>query len=147
VFKQTMHAAQRRSRSRTFASIALLLSIGFGIAGQLLMKWAALHSVAASVSPFMLASLLLALLVYSLGILNWILALRDLPLNVAYPITSLSYAGILWGSFYWFGEEVSAARLSGVAMIFAGVLLVVLLGSRSHTARAPGSAQADRDRL
>ena len=120
-----------------FALIPLCLSILFGIAGQLLLKWAALYVIG---SPFHLAAALqlgAALLIYSLGVVNWILALRHLRLSFAYPLTSVSYVGILYGSYWWFGEQISVRRALGVVLIFFGVMLVVLDMSKADgTARA-----------
>ena len=102
-------------------SIALCTSIALGIAGQLLLKQAALLTVGGRYDLSMLGVLILALFVYSSGIVNWIFALRHLRLSIAYPLTSLSYVGILWGSAYWFGEHVPSTRAIGVALIFIGV--------------------------
>ena len=118
------------SRASALALLALSLSIMFGIAGQLLMKWAALRTVGGIMDLTSISLLAVALLVYSIGILNWILALGHLPLSIAYPVTSLSYIGILWGSHYWFGERISMPRAIGVGLIFFGVLLIVLRWSR-----------------
>jgi multidrug transporter EmrE-like cation transporter len=131
---------------RRIALLALFLSILFGVAGQLLMKWAALRTVApkgdSSVWSLM-QPLAFALAVYSLGIANWIVALRRLSLSTAYPLTSLNYIGILIGSYYWFGERITLGRGLGVTLIFLGVLLVVrgargtrLEGSSGRTAAA-----------
>ena len=113
--------------SRTFqlSTTALLASVALGVVGQLLMKLAALRSIGAPISLSGIGVLILALAIYSLGILCWMVALRGLALGVAYPVTSLSYVGILWGSWYWFAESISALRVLGVTLIFAGVLLVV----------------------
>lgn len=108
------------------AFAALCLSICFGVAGQLLMKSAALHTVGAVPDWTLVVVLSVALLVYSFGVVNWIVALRYLQLSIAYPLTSLSYVGILGGAHYWFGERISAERILGVLLIFIGVMLVVL---------------------
>lgn len=125
------------------AWIALCLSIAFGVAGQLLMKWAALRTVGAALDWRTLAPIALALLIYSVGIVNWMYALRHTALSIAYPLTSLSYVGILAGSYYWFGEDLSVARVAGVALIFLGVLLVAVrtspLGAEMPTPRVPRS--------
>jgi multidrug transporter EmrE-like cation transporter len=112
------------------ALIALGLSILFGVAGQLLMKWAAVRTVGVSMDWALSASIVFALGVYSLGIVCWIFALRHLSLSVAYPLTSLNYVGILAGSYYWFGERISLGRAIGVGLIFLGVLLITMYGRR-----------------
>jgi multidrug transporter EmrE-like cation transporter len=117
----------RLSKSQPMrAYAALAASIVFSIAGQLLMKWAALHSTAPRAGWSAAATLALALFVYSIGVINWMMALRSVKLSVAYPLTSLNYVGIFLGSFYWFGEQISTLRMLGVLLIFAGVLLVVV---------------------
>lgn len=120
----------------TIASIALFFSIVLGVAGQLLMKWAALRTVGAGLGVDILPPIALALAVYSMGIVAWVVALRDLRLSIAYPVTSLNYVGILAGSYYWFGEQISIVRAGGIALIFAGVLLVTLFGRRARRAQA-----------
>lgn len=72
-----------------------------------------------------LQKLSLAITVYCLGIVNWILALRSVKLSIAYPLTSLNYVGILFGSYYFFNEVITSTRIVGVITIFLGVLLVV----------------------
>jgi len=113
-------------RRPKLAPTALLLSILLGACGQLLMKHAALLSGIGPLTFATVAMILMALAIYSMGIGCWILALRTLPLAVAYPVTSLSYIGIMWGSSYCFGERISALRMMGVAFIFLGVVLIVL---------------------
>jgi multidrug transporter EmrE-like cation transporter len=118
-------------RSYNVAMVALLSSIAFGVAGQLLMKLAALRSIV-GVSLSSVSVLALALAIYSLGVVFWMVALRWLALSVAYPVTSLSYIGVLWGSWYWFSESVSALRVLGVTLIFIGVTLIVWNKPRSR---------------
>src|SRR5690242_20730288 len=86
---------------------ALMLSIVFGICGQLLMKRAALDLDLSAAPLYGLLSVALAVIVYSAGIACWIVALASLPLSVAYPVTSLSYVGVMWGSAIWFDEHLS----------------------------------------
>lgn len=118
--------------------IALLISIVFGVCGQLLLKHAAglpLHDL-----PPLLLALLGGLAVYSLGVVSWMIALRRISLTVAYPLTSLNYVGILLGAQYWFGEQLSTTRIVGVAMIFAGVMCVAL-GAREGNAGISGASE------
>jgi len=122
------------TRPLRLAFAALTLSVLFSIGGQLLMKWAAIRTLGVAPDWTLLAPLMLALFVYSLGVVNWMIAVRELPLSIAYPITSLNYVGILAGSHYWFGETITPLRAVGVALVFCGVLMVAL--------RAPGAQSA-----
>lgn len=106
--------------------LALAASIALGIVGQLLMKWAVADLTIEHLDWNTLPKVMLAIGVYSLGIVNWILALKHVKLSIAYPLTSLSYVGILVGSHYIFGEHVSGIQLFGTALVFLGGILVVL---------------------
>jgi multidrug transporter EmrE-like cation transporter len=117
---------------------ALLLSVVFGVAGQLLMKYAAVYSLGAPATWKLAAGVALALLLYSVGVLNWILALRQLPLSVAYPLTSLNYIGILAGAHYFFAESISLKRVLGVSLIFCGVVLVTASWKRASAEASAG---------
>lgn len=120
-----MTAQSLTSRQKILSYSTLFASIGFGIVGQLLMK----HTMSSSTLGFnwsFIQQLILALTVYSLGIVNWIFALRFVKLSIAYPLTSLNYVGILFGSYYLFDEKITPIRIAGVALIFLGVLLVAI---------------------
>lgn len=119
------------------AIVALLISIVFGVCGQLLLK----HAAGLPVQDLsaLLSALCAGIAVYSLGVISWMVALRRISLTVAYPLTSLNYVGILLGAQYWFGEQLSVTRLIGVAMIFAGVMCVAL-GARDRERLANSTA-------
>jgi multidrug transporter EmrE-like cation transporter len=118
---------------------ALFASICFGVTGQLLMKWAALGTTVNASTLSVLPQLALALAIYALGVVNWMLALRVVKLSVAYSVSSLNYVGVLFGAHYWFGEQIGMLRVAGVSLIFLGVVLVVarmpMRGTRSGTRR------------
>ncbi|MBN3946466.1 MAG: EamA family transporter [Nostoc sp. NMS7] len=106
--------------------IILFISILFSISGQLLMKHTMSHTNEGLFTWVFIQQLTLAVSVYCLGIVNWILALRSVKLSIAYPLTSLNYVGILFGSYYFFNEVITLTRIAGVITIFLGVLLVVI---------------------
>lgn len=114
------------SRLKLISYIALLASIGFGITGQLLMKHTMSNPSGGLFTWSFIQQLVIALTIYSLGVANWILALRSVKLSIAYPLSSLNYVGILVGSYYLFGETITLTRIVGVILIFIGVLFVVL---------------------
>lgn len=114
------------SRLRLISYTTLFVSIVFGIAGQLLMKRTMSNTADGLFTWSFLQQLVLALSIYSLGVVNWIFALRFVKLSIAYPLTSLNYVGILLGSYYFFNEQVTTIRVLGVFLVFVGVLFVVL---------------------
>jgi multidrug transporter EmrE-like cation transporter len=106
--------------------IILFVSILLSISGQLLMKYTMSHTDEGLFAWEFLQKLALAVSVYCLGIVSWILALRSVKLSIAYPLTSLNYVGIFFGSYYFFHEVITPTRIAGVITIFIGILLVVI---------------------
>lgn len=105
----------------------------FGICGQLMLKhgmsrMGSVTAVGGSLirgiitSPWVIGGLV----VYGLGVINWLLALSHLELSYAYPFASLSYIGIIIGSYFIFKERITMLRVAGIAVIIAGVLVTSL---------------------
>jgi multidrug transporter EmrE-like cation transporter len=63
------------------------------------------------------------LLIYGLGVVNWLMALSHLELSYVYPFASLGYIGVILGSYFIFKERITLMRLAGIAVIIAGVLV------------------------
>ncbi len=109
--------------------IFVALSTIFGITGQLLLKrgMGSIGQSAAGVamikrivlSPWVIGGLI----VYAIGVLNWMLALSSFELSYVYPFASLSYIGIIIGSYFIFRERITVMRLLGIAVIISGVLI------------------------
>ena len=109
--------------------VFVALSTIFGIAGQLLLK-RGMGSIG-QVEPglLMIKRIILSpwvvggLIVYALGVVNWLLALSSFELSYVYPFASLSYIGIIIGSYFIFRERITLMRLLGIAVIISGVLI------------------------
>jgi len=121
-----MNSKSSTSHVKLVSYTSLFASIGFGIIGQLLMKHTMSNTTTVLFTWSFIQQLILALTIYSLGIINWIFALRVVKLSIAYPLTSLNYVGILLGSYYFFGETITTSRIVGIFLIFIGVLLVAI---------------------
>lgn len=121
-----MNLQQSNLRFKLISYVTLFASIAFSIVGQLLMKYTMSNTAEGFFTQSFIQQLALAITIYSLGVVNWVVALRFIKLSVAYPLTSLNYVGILLGSYYFFHEEITLIRLIGVALIFIGVLFVVI---------------------
>jgi drug/metabolite transporter (DMT)-like permease len=61
---------------------------------------------------------------FFISALLWIVALRSVPLSVAYPMVALSYIIIFVGSYLLFGEAVSWRHWAGAILIVCGILLI-----------------------
>jgi drug/metabolite transporter (DMT)-like permease len=63
------------------------------------------------------------LIIYAMGVVNWLLALSSFELSYVYPFASLSYIGIIVGSYFIFRERITMMRVLGIAVIISGVLI------------------------
>jgi drug/metabolite transporter (DMT)-like permease len=106
--------------------VFVVFSTVFGISGQLLLKRGMNQTppdrsifVYMATSPWVLGGLV----VYGLGVLNWLMALARLELSYVYPFASLSYVGIILGSYFLFKEHISRLRFLGIIIIIVGVLI------------------------
>ncbi len=112
------------------AWLLALTSIALSAAGQLLLKHG-LNQVQPAVSApaFLVAALtnlrvVAGLAAYGVSLLFWLLALRQHPLSLMYPLVSLSYVAVAVGSVLFLGETLSPARIGGLAVIILGVVMV-----------------------
>jgi multidrug transporter EmrE-like cation transporter len=65
---------------------------------------------------------------YGVSLVVWIMGLSRIDVSVAYPLLSIGYVINAAGAWYFFGESLGGARLSGIALIMVGVCLI----ARSH---------------
>jgi len=73
--------------------------------------------------------IMLGLFFFGISFLLWIFLLSRFQLNIVYPIVvSLNFALITVGSWFLFQEHLSVIQILGIAVIVAGVLLVVPKG-------------------
>jgi multidrug transporter EmrE-like cation transporter len=61
---------------------------------------------------------------YVASVVVWILALSRVEVSIAYPMLSVGYIVTAVAAWYFFGENLSAARIAGIAVIIVGVALV-----------------------
>jgi len=117
--------------------------LGWGIASlllvstaQLLMKWGMTHMPIFSLDQFVFSLVINNLLPvfivccgiagYALSMACWFFALRQMPLNRAYSLLSLSYALVYLGAVClpWFNENVHWLKSLGAFFILFGVWLI-----------------------
>ena len=61
---------------------------------------------------------------YGASLCVWLAALSKAPVSTAYPMLSLGYVVVAIVSVTWLGETLSPAKMLGIALICAGVVLV-----------------------
>ena len=67
---------------------------------------------------------LVAVAAYGLSLILWFLALRDVPLSVAYPFAGLTLALVALLGIGVLGEAVTLPKVAGIALIVAGVVVL-----------------------
>ena len=101
---------------------ALAISVLAGIAGQMLLKAGA--DAPDFWSQLMRPSTLLGLALYGSAAFFYIIALRKIPLSVAFPSVSLSYAIVAVLGHFLFGEPFGIKQIAGIVLIMGGVALI-----------------------
>ena len=61
---------------------------------------------------------------YAASVCVWLAALSKAPVSTAYPMLSLGYVVVAAVSVMWLGETMTSAKVLGIALICAGVILV-----------------------
>ncbi|MCX5700956.1 MAG: EamA family transporter [Candidatus Omnitrophica bacterium] len=90
------------------------------------------HFIASVLStPFFWFGLIAVILIF----ISWSTALSKIDLSVAVPVCSFSYITVPLVSVFFFKEQISLLRWSGIFIILCGVILV------SASSREKGSTQ------
>jgi undecaprenyl phosphate-alpha-L-ara4N flippase subunit ArnE len=100
-------------------ALAILLSAG----GQLLLKQGTIQAGGATalfLSPWTLGGLC----IYFLSAMTYILALRYIPLSVAYPSVAASYFLIVIAANLIWHEPITWQSFGGIALIASGIFLL-----------------------
>ena len=110
-------------------TIALLsISAVSAAVGQLLLKRGADgHE---SLGDFFNAPLFLGLMFYALGVTIWIYVLSQEALVNVYAFTALTFVLVYLGGVFILREQISAPAMVGVALILAGLYLIVNFNSQ-----------------
>ncbi len=112
----------------------LIMTAAVGAVGQFFLKAGAIKIPAIVATDlvgkiwgiFTIPELLFGLLCYGLGSVGYVALLTKIPLSVVGPSIAMGYIFSVLIGYFWFREAISLPRLLGLAMIFSGVLLVIL---------------------
>jgi small multidrug resistance pump len=102
--------------------VALAIGILTGIAGQMLLKAGA--DAPDFVSQLFRPATLGGLALYGSAAFLYIVALRKIPVSVAFPSVSLSYAIVAVLGHFLFNEPFGIKQIGGIALIMGGVALI-----------------------
>lgn len=102
---------------------ALIAAILCGVLGQVLLKTGATRG-AGIVGQFLDPFTLLGLVAYGLAAFLYILAIRRIPISLAFPTVSISYIVVALIAHYAWGEPLGPLRIAGIGFIAVGIVLL-----------------------
>jgi multidrug transporter EmrE-like cation transporter len=103
--------------------VSIFLSILLGACAQIFMKLGARHA-NDYVHLFLNWQVIVGIFMYGLSAIFWIATLSRVQLSYAYPMVSLGYVIVFVASYFIFGDNLNAWRISGLVFIILGVVLI-----------------------
>ena len=104
------------------AYIALAVAILAGVAGQFLLKSGA--GAPTLLDQFLHPRTIIGIGAYGAGAIFYVVALRSIPLSVAFPSVAVSYVLVAGLGVFLFHEPFSLIQGAGLACICLGVVLL-----------------------
>jgi small multidrug resistance pump len=98
------------------------ISILAGIGGQVLLKQGA--DAPTLVAQILRPTTIFGLALYGSAAFLYLFAIRKIPMSVAFPSVSLSYAIVAVLGHFLFGEPFGMKQVGGIVLIIGGVLLI-----------------------
>jgi small multidrug resistance pump len=102
---------------------SLVGAILFGVAGQIALKSGALAS-SSLIAQFFNPLTILGLAVYALAAICYIVALKKIPVSVAFPSVAASYAVVAVIAHLAWNEPLGWPQLGGLLLIGGGIVLI-----------------------
>lgn len=103
----------------------LMLSIG-----QILFKYASeridIQGQGVIMGLLLKPTFVLALIIYGVATILWLLVLKTTPLRMAYPFVALAFVVVPIFSFIFLGEELRWGSIIGAAVIILGVYISLM---------------------
>jgi undecaprenyl phosphate-alpha-L-ara4N flippase subunit ArnE len=110
----------------TLRDLSLILATVFSLAiGQICFKLAAPAFSNFSIKSLFEPIFIVALVVYAVATVLWVICLSRVPLTLAYPIVALSYIIVPLLAKVFLGESLSMHSFIGAAVIIAGVYISI----------------------
>jgi small multidrug resistance pump len=102
---------------------ALGAGIVFGVAGQIALKTGA-EAASTIVAQFLNPFTILGFGIYVLAAVFYIIAIKRIPVSLAYPSVAMSYVVVGIAAHFLWNEPFGLPQIGGVALIGAGILLL-----------------------
>jgi small multidrug resistance pump len=103
---------------------ALISAICVGIIGQIVLKFGAERSGDGLLAQFLNPVTILGLAVYFLAAVLYIVAIKRIPISIAYPTISISYAAVALLAHYLWNEPFGLAQVAGLLLITGGIVFL-----------------------
>jgi len=118
------------STRMSILQFALIILTVFALStGQILFKLAATnfaYNPNSIIASFLDVKLIVALLVYAVATVMWLVVLRSMPLRLAYPFVALAFFIVPIMAHYLLGESLNWKTFAGAALIGVGVWISIL---------------------
>lgn len=101
----------------------LLASIVLGVCGQIALKTGATRS-PGFLGQFLDPFTILGFAIYALAAGFYIVAIKRIPISLAFPSVSLSYVAVAVIAHLVWGEPLGLPQFAGIALITGGILLL-----------------------
>lgn len=108
------------------------MSVGLAVTGQIFLKQgASAEGPITGLNKALWVTLfkplvLLGIFCYGLSSISWLVVLSRTELSFAYPMVALGYVLVFFLSWWFFGEQVTWVRITGLFLICFGVVLVAI---------------------
>jgi small multidrug resistance pump len=112
-------ALSLRAPYYTSLAVAILL----GIAGQIALKSAA-NGAATVIAQFLSPLTIIGLVVYLFSALCYIVAIKKIPISIAFPSVSASYAIVAMLAHIFWNEPFGWPQIAGILLIGSGILVI-----------------------
>jgi small multidrug resistance pump len=105
--------------------LALAAGIVFGVAGQIALKSGA-EAATTIAAQFLHPFTIVGFAIYALAAIFYIIAIKRIPVSLAYPSVALSYVVVAFVAHILWSEPLGLPQFGGIALIAGGILLLHL---------------------
>jgi multidrug transporter EmrE-like cation transporter len=102
---------------------ALAAGIAFGVVGQIVLKSGA-EAATTLTAQFLHPLTIIGFAVYALAAVFYIIAIKKIPVSLAYPSVAASYIVVGVAAHFLWNEPFGLPQLGGIAMIAGGIILL-----------------------
>ena len=102
---------------------ALAAGIAFGVVGQIVLKSGA-EAAPTVVAQFLHPLTIIGFAIYALAAVFYIVAIKKIPVSLAYPSVAASYIIVAVAAHFLWNEPFGLPQLGGIALIAGGIILL-----------------------